>query len=304
MCPRLFGHFDRRMIMKRSRKGFYYCIPALAVICFVFVYPLLYTIVLGFFNKTLLRPQMTFAGLSQYAKLFSDDVFLKSIKNTLVWTFFSVIFQFGIGFAFAMLLHQSFVRGKTVLRILLMVPWVLPSIIGSSVWKWMYNADYGIINYLLAALHIIPGYKTWLSRPETAMACVIVVNVWKMFPLVLLMVEAALQGVSKDLKEAATLDGAKPVTVFRVVTWPAICSTCYSLILLLIIWTLNAFTFVYNLTQGGPAHETEVLAMFIHNKAFTEFNFGSASAASTVLFVITVIVSLVYFRFTKSKEEA
>lgn len=289
--------------MKRSRKGFYYCIPALAVICFVSVYPLLYTIVLGFFNKTLLKPQMTFAGFEQYIDLFTDGVFLKSIKNTFVWTFFSVVFQFGMGFAFAMILHQGFVRFKATFRILLMVPWVLPSIIGSSVWKWMYNADYGIINFILQTLHLIPEYKTWLSRPETAMAAVVVVNVWKMFPFVLLMIEAALQGVSKDLKEAATLDGATPVLVFRVVTWPAIASTCYSLILLLMIWTLNAFTFVYNLTLGGPAHETEVLAMFIHNKAFTEFDFGAASAASTVLFIITAVVSLIYFRFTKAKED-
>ncbi len=289
--------------MKRSRKGFYYCIPALAVIAFVSVYPLIYTIVLGFFQKTLLKPQLVFAGLSQYIDLFKDKIFLKSIKNTFVWTFFSVVFQFGLGFAFAMILHQGFVRFKATLRIMLMVPWVLPSIIGSSVWKWMYNADYGIINYILKALHIIPEYQTWLSDTDTAMAAVIVVNVWKMFPFVLLMIEAALQSVSKDLKEAATLDGAGPVTVFRVVTWPAISSTCYSLILLLMIWTLNAFTFVYNLTLGGPAHETEVLAMLIYNRAFTEFDFGSASAASTVLFIITAIVSVIYFRLTKAKED-
>ena len=138
-----------------------------------------------------------------------------------------MFFQFTLGFAMALLLHQQFVKGKTVLRIFLMVPWVLPSVIGSAVWKWMYNADYGIINYVLKTIGVISQNKTWLSSPDTAMLSVIVVNVWKMFPYVMLMIEAALQGVSKELKEAAVIDGAGKFEIFRNVTWPAIAPQCY-----------------------------------------------------------------------------
>lgn len=289
---------------KIVRSGVLYVAPAFAIVALVMLYPLLYTLVMGFFENTLFMKVPEFCGVEQYAALFRDKVFTGSIVHTLEWTVGSVVCQFALGFAMALVLHQSFVRGKTVLRILLMVPWVLPSIIGSAVWKWMYNADYGLINYVLSSLGLIDGYQTWLSSPDRAMLSVIAVNVWKMFPYVMLMIEASLQGVSKDLKEAALIDGAGKLDIFRNVTWPAIAPQCYSVLLLLTVWTLNAFTFVYNLTEGGPAHATEVMAMFIYRKAFTDFDFGMASAASTVLFLICMAVSMVYIRMTREEETA
>lgn len=289
---------------KIVRSGVLYVAPAFAIVALVMLYPLLYTLVMGFFENTLFMKAPEFCGVGQYAALFKDRVFTGSIVHTLEWTVGSVVCQFALGFAMALVLHQSFVRGKTVLRILLMVPWVLPSIIGSAVWKWMYNADYGLINYVFSSLGLIDGYQTWLSSPDRAMLSVIAVNVWKMFPYVMLMIEASLQGVSKDLKEAALIDGAGKLDIFRNVTWPAIAPQCYSVLLLLTVWTLNAFTFVYNLTEGGPAHATEVMAMFIYKKAFTDFDFGMASAASTVLFLICMAVSMVYIRMTREEETA
>lgn len=291
------------MINRIKRSGILYVVPAFLIVALVMLYPLIYTLVIGFFRNTLFMKAPEFCGLDQYFKVFADDVFLGSIWHTIVWTAGSVFFQFTLGFAMAMLLHQMFVRGKTVLRILLMVPWVLPSVIGSAVWKWMYNADYGIINFVFKWLGLIEKNRTWLSSPQTAMLAVIAVNIWKMFPYVMLMIEAALQGVSKDLKEAAVIDGANKLAIFRNVTWPAIAPQCYSILLLMTVWTLNAFTFVYNLTEGGPAHATEVMAMFIYKKAFTDYDFGLASAASTVLFALCMLVSLVYIRLT-NKEDA
>lgn len=282
--------------------GLVFVMPSLLIIGIVMLYPLGYTLSLGFFKKTLLKPVPVFAGFSQYAKLFTDSVFLKTIVNTFVWTIGSVTFQFLLGFALALLLHQDFVKFKVIWRIFLMVPWVLPSIIGAADWKWMLNGDYGIINYILTSLHIIPGYKTWLSTTNTAMATVIFVNVWKMFPYVLLMIEAALQGVSKEIKEAAIIDGSNKFTTFKVATWPAIAPTCYTLIILLTIWTLNAFTFVYALTGGGPAHSTEVLALYINIKAFQNLDFGLASSASSVLFVLSFVTGLLYLHMSKRED--
>lgn len=284
---------------KVRQSGIPYVVPALAMVALVMLYPLVYTLIISFFKNTLFMKATEFFGIGQYKALLEDRYFVGSISQTLVWTFGSVFFQFTLGFAMALLLHQQFVKGKTVLRIFLMVPWVLPSVIGSAVWKWMYNADYGIINYVLKTIGVISQNKTWLSSPDTAMLSVIVVNVWKMFPYVMLMIEAALQGVSKELKEAAVIDGAGKFEIFRNVTWPAIAPQCYSVLLLMLVWTLNAFTFVYNLTGGGPAHSTEVMAMYIYKKAFTDFDFGMASAASTILFVICMLISLIYIRLTK-----
>lgn len=290
------------LIMKRFKhSGVGYVLPAVAIVMVVMLYPLIYTLVMGFFQNTLFMKTPVFSGIYQYKQLFADKVFVGSILNTFVWTFGSVFFQFSLGFILAMVLHQSFVKYKTILRILLMVPWVMPSIIGSAVWKWMYNADYGIINYLLQSIGIIEKNQTWLSNPKFAMWAVIAVNTWKMFPFILLMIEASLQGVSKDLKEAAVVDGANAFHIFRNVTWPSIAHTCYSTIFLMIIWTLNAFTFIYALTGGGPAHKTEVMSMFIYKKAFTDYDFGMASAASTILFVFSMLVSFIYLRLTKEE---
>lgn len=291
------------MIRRWSRSGVFYALPAMLVVAAVMLYPLLYSLTMGFFENTLYNPTPKFVGIDQYVTLFGSKIFLNSIVHTLEWTFGSVTFQFLFGFMVALLLHQPFVKGKTVLRILLMVPWVLPSVIGSSVWKWMYNADYGLINYVLTALGLIPKSQTWLSGAATAMNSVIIVNVWKMFPFVLLMVEAALQGVPNELKEAAVIDGANRFQIFKAVTWPAISPACYSVLLLLIIWTLNAFTFVYTLTEGGPAHKTEVMAMYIYKKAFTDYDFGTACAASMVLFALSMIVCFVHNRVTRQGEE-
>ncbi len=289
---------------KVKQSGILYIVPALLIVALVMLYPLVYTLVMGFFKNTLFMEAPEFFGIGQYIKLFGDEVFVGSIGHTLVWTFGSVFFQFTLGFVMAMILHQDFVKGKTVLRIFLMIPWVLPSVIGSAVWKWMYNADYGLINFLLKAIGLIDENRTWLSSTQTAMPAIIAVNVWKMFPYVMLMIEAALQGVSKDLKEAALIDGANKFEIFRNVTWTAIAPQCYSVLLLMTVWTLNAFTFVYNLTEGGPAHSTEVMAMFIYKKAFTDYDFGLASAASTVLFSICMIISLVYIVMTNRREDA
>lgn len=291
------------MIKKFKRSGVGYVLPALLVVLVVMMYPLVYTLIMGFFENTLFLESPVFCGISQYKKIFSDKVFIGSITNTLVWTFGSVFFQFSLGFALALLLHQPFVKGKAMIRILLMIPWVTPSIIGSAVWKWMYNANYGIINFIFCSLGLIEKNQTWLSNPNIAMWAVIAVNTWKMFPFILLMIEASLQSVSKDLKEAALIDGANVWNIFRNVTWPSIAATCYSTILLMIIWTLNAFTFIYAMTEGGPAHKTEVMAMYIYKKAFMNYDFGIASAASAVLFVLSMSVSLVYLYLTRDKED-
>lgn len=156
-----------------KKSGVIYIVPAMIVVAAVMFYPLIYTLIMGFFENTLYMESPRFCGFSQYAVLFGDKVFLKSIGNTIVWTAGSVIFQFSLGFLFALLLHQPFVKGKTVLRILLMVPWVLPSIIGASVWQWMYNADYGILNFIFKTLGIIEKNRTWLAGGDTAMLSVV-----------------------------------------------------------------------------------------------------------------------------------
>ncbi|MBP1995986.1 carbohydrate ABC transporter permease [Paenibacillus eucommiae] len=283
--------------------GLIYVAPAVIVIAFVMLYPLIYTFYMSFNKSDIFSDQLKFVGFSQYVELFQDKLFLNSVKATLIWTVGSVFFQFLIGFVAAVVINQSFIRFKTGLRILIMVPWVLPSIIGVNIWKWSYHPDFGIINYILKSLGIISTNITWVSGADTALLSAIIVNVWKMYPFVMLMVEASLQSVPQQLRDAAKVDGAGPVRAFLNVTMPYIASTCYTVILLLTIWTFNAFTFIYALTEGGPAHKSEILSMYIYKFAFQNFDFGMASTASVVLFAITAAFAVVYIKFFLKGDE-
>ena len=200
--------------MKRERKkhlknsGAVFILPALLVVAVVMLFPLIYNISLSFFEKTIYNPDWTFVGLDQYKKLLTSDAFLNALKNTVTWTFFSVMFQFLIGFICAMVISQDRVRYRGVWRCLIMLPWVLPSIIGSMVWKWMYHSDFGILNEILVRLGIINSALPWTGSKDLALISAIIVNVWKMFPLVLMYIEASLQSVPRSLEDAAVVDGA------------------------------------------------------------------------------------------------
>ncbi len=280
-----------------------YVIPAALIILFVMIYPLIYTFVLSFYKNDLFGSSMEFIKFEQYKKLFSDPVFILSIKNTFLWTIGCVSFQFLLGFLAAGVLNQEFIKYKMLIRILIMLPWVLPSVIGVNIWKWSYHSDFGIINGFLKFTGIVNDDIQWLTSGSTAMTAAIIVNVWKMFPFVMLMMEAALQSVPRNLKDAAKVDGCNDVSAFFKVTVPYISATSLTVLLLLTIWTFNAFTFIYVLTEGGPVHRTEILPMFIYKSSFRNYDFGKASAAGVVLFSITTIFSIFYFKFFFKEEK-
>lgn len=282
----------------RRHVGIFYVLPAILVVAGIMFFPLFYTIVLSFFKQNVFTQKMTFVGFDQYIKLFSDPIFYKVTKNTTLWTVGSVLFQSLIGFSLAMIVHKINKNLQTIVRILLVVPWVIPGIAAVLVWQWSYHTDYGIINEFLKQLGLIGTSISWLGNTKTSLISSIIVNVWKMTPLVMLLIEAALQNVPAELKEAARVDGATRIKVFSVVTMPHLAPILKTTVLLLTIWTLNAFTYIYILTTGGPNYSSEILSLYIYRKAFQDFNYSYASAASVALFLLTAIFSTIYIRFT------
>lgn len=292
--------------LKRTRRlklgNYLYVLPALLIVALVMLVPLIYTLVTSLFKVNIYSNTYAFVGLKNFQTIFKDSIFHLTIRNTLRWTIGSVVFQFLVGFLLANVLDMNCIRGKSVVRILLMVPWVLPGVVSVLVWQWMYHSDFGIINQMLKNLGIITKSISWVSSVDTAMIAAIIINVWKMSPFVILMTEAALKNVAEDQKEAAVIDGANSAQVFWHVTMPAIAPTCNTVILLLTIWTMNAFTFIFVLTEGGPAHMTEILSLYIYSTYFKSYNLGKASAASTVLFACTATVALLYNKFVIGRD--
>ena len=282
--------------------NYLYVTPALIFITFVMLIPLGYNLVSSFHRVNIFTNESSFVGFDNFIALFNDRMFLSSIGNTLHWTIGSVALQFSIGFILANILNMDVIRGKTVIRIALMVPWVLPSVVSGLTWQWMYHAEFGIISEVLRRVGLIEQSIPFLSNPNTAMNAIIAVNVWKMVPFVILLTEASLQNVSSELKEAARIDGAGSIRVFSNVTIPSISSTINTVILLLTIWTMNSFTFIFIMTEGGPASVTEILSIYIYRTYFQAYNIGRASAAATVLFVITAIIALAYHKFVIGRD--
>ena len=291
----------KRMKLGRKDTGTLYIVPALLVVASVMLFPLLYNISLSFFEKSIYNPDWNFVGIEQYKMLLTDKGFLNALKNTVIWTFFSVLFQFAIGFICALVLSQERARCRGIWRCLIMLPWILPAVIGSMV--WMYHSDFGILNTILMNMGIIDSALPWTGSKELALISAIIVNTWKMFPLVILYIEAALQSVPGSLHDAAAVDGANVWNRFKVITWPHISGTCKTVVLLLTIWTLNAFTFIFVLTGGGPGTSSQVLSMFIYKEAFQNFNFGRAATASSILFVIVALFSSIYIKSTIGGDE-
>jgi len=283
--------------------GYLFILPALLTVGFVMVLPVLYTIYMSFQEVNVYTNTIKFVLFKQYTKLVNDPVFFMAVKNTLIWTVGSVVFQFLIGFVIANILNMKVIRYKSTMRILLMVPWVLPSVVSAMVWQWCYHADFGIINEILKSIGLLKESVSWLSSTKTALPATIVVNIWKMVPFVILMTEAALQGVSVEMREAAIVDGANSWQAFRNVTMPQIRPTVNTVILLLTIWTMNAFTFIYILTEGGPAHHSEIISMYIYQNAFKEYNYGRASAASVILLILTGAITMFYNKYIIGGED-
>lgn len=291
-----------KLLNYRKFEKYLFIIPSVLVVALIMGFPVVYNIFLTFFKSNIYSDTLQFAGISQYIEVFKDSIFLLSIKNTFVWTILSVLFQFFLGFLAAVILNQSFIKGRAVLRVLILVSWVIPSIVGVTLWQWCYHADFGIINAVLMKLGIISKNFSWLSGKTTALYSAIIVNIWKFFPFTMLFIEAALKSVPKEIEEAARLDGANAFRTFLTVTVPHIASTCITIVLLLTIWAFNNFVFLFILTKGGPAHYSEILSIYIWKKAFKSFDFGMASTAGIVLFAIIIIFTIIYNKFLNKED--
>jgi multiple sugar transport system permease protein len=270
--------------------------PALLVLGGMLLYPLGYVAVESFFDVAPLRHVgWGSAGLGNYRRLFHDSQVADSIFRTVTWTVVSVLLQFLIGLAVALALRGPF-RGRPAVRMLLLVPWATPAVVGALAWKWVYHGQYGLLNALLGTAGLGGLERAWLGDPSTALGAVIAANVWRGFPFIAVMLGAALANVPAELHEAASIDGASRWQELRYVTLPQLRPAILLATLLSGIWTFNNFSTIYILTGGGPAGRTDILVTFVYRNGFQYFEFGYAAALSVMLFVIVLVPSVAYVR--------
>ncbi len=268
--------------------------PALVFIGFIVAWPLLETIRLSFTDATL--GGESYIGLKNYIDLFNSGKFYDIVGRTFYWMFLSVTLKLVMGLIGACLLNAA-IPGKALFRILIMPPWVIPIAIGVIGWKWMYNGYFGLISGLLQEFGILDERIALLSTKTSAFYSAIVTDVWVGTPMVTLFFLAAMQGVSRDLYEAAWVDGAGRWYRFRRITIPQIMPVIVSMALLSAIWTFNSFEIIWILTEGGPRGATTTLIIDTYKVAISSQRFGEGAARAVVIVVLLALFSLAYLYF-------
>jgi multiple sugar transport system permease protein len=270
--------------------------PSLILFAGLLLFPIIRGLILSFTNAEMLMPPGTerFIGGQNYVRMVSDPAFWHSLGVTVVYTFWVVVGAYAIGLATALLLHPRF-RGRTLFRLLAFLPWAVPEVVAVLVWRWMFDYQYGVVNFFLRSLGVIGGNLGWLTLPGLALPAVIVVTIWKQFPLATLMLLAGLQAIPEHLYEAARMDGANRVQEFWHVTLPGLKPVNAVLLLLLALYSFKRVTLVYVLTGGGPAAATEVLSIQTYLQAFRFFQVGYGSAVGSAMFVVMLAFTVVYF---------
>ena len=295
-------------IMKSRKKyafiGYLFVVPAVVYMLVFIGYPIVYNWVISFQDATALTLRQTnrdFIGLANYTTIFADGTFRAAILHTFIYTIGCLVIQFIFGLAFALFFAKSFHLSKPI-RGLVVISWMLPVTVTALVFKFMFAQDSGIINAILMNLHLIQKPVGWLLNGNTAMGVLILANSWVGIPFNMLLLTTGINNISKDVYEAASIDGASKRQQLFKITLPLLRPTIMSVLVLWFVLTFKVFDLVYVMTGGGPVDATEVLSTYSYKLSFELFHFGEGAAAANVLFVCLFVVALIYLR-TTTKEE-
>ena len=270
-------------------------LPTLVTLALVLAYPIYYAAYLSMHKVTLVQLRtgvFPFVGFDNYLKVLDDPLFLLSLTNTLLFTAFTVVSEVVLAVAIAILINQQDIWTSRITRFLILLPYAVPPIANGLIWSFIYNGKLGFLNRLLYSVGIIDGPIDWTANADTALYAVAVPYIWRTLPFAILLVHAALQGINKELFEAASVDGAGAWHRFRYITWPSMSTLYVTCTLLSMIFTVGDFNSVYLLTGGGPADLTHVLATLgIRYLRLDQVGLAMAS----IVCALPLILPLVYF---------
>ncbi|MDI4645188.1 carbohydrate ABC transporter permease [Cohnella hashimotonis] len=250
--------------------------PVLVYLLAIMLLPFGWALYLSFTDKTVGMPAH-FIGLGNYVDLLKDPTFWKTVKNTIIFTAVAVVLKSAFGMVMALVLNEKIIF-RNLFRVLLFLPWTIPTIVSVFTWQWIYSDVGGVLNYLLLKINAIGRPIGWLAKPDLAMMSVIIVNVWRGIPFMGIAILAGLQSVSKEMYEAAMLDGAGAVKRFFYMTLPSVKEVTILAAVMTTIWTLNDFEIIWLLTRGGPDNGTQVLSTLSYTIGFLNMSLGKAIA--------------------------
>jgi trehalose/maltose transport system permease protein len=289
------------LLERQRRLAWFLIVPAVFVVFMVIGYPLIQVLIYSVLKYKLdgVTPP-SFVGLSNYLFILSDPDFWLAVQNTLIFSVFSVTLECVLGLTVALVANSNF-KGRSILRVAILIPWAIPTVVSSKIWAWMFNDIYGVVNVLLINFHLIPQKIAFLAKPETALPVIIAVDVWKTTPFMALLLLAGLGLIPGDLYEAASIDGASKIRQFFSLTLPLVMPT---LLVALIFRTLDALRVfdIFYVMVGGQGN---MATMAIYNQQWlvSFLDAGVGSAASVIILVIIMAFVVLYTRFSKTSFE-
>lgn len=275
--------------------------PAVAYMALFFGYPLVKNIIMGFQDYTIstfFTGEAPWVGWGNYVAVITGPLFGTALMNTIIFTIGSIAGQFLLGLGLALFFRRRFPLSG-VLRSLLLLPWLIPLIVASAVWKWLLDTETGALNRLLMSTGVVDSGIPWLSSTELALFTVIVVNIWIGIPFNAVILHGGLQGIPEELYEAASIDGASRWHAFRHITWPMLRPVVSVVLVLGVVYTLKVLDVILGLTGGGPANATQILSTQAYQLSFTTFDFGQGAAVSNMLIVLALLFAVIYLRLNR-----
>ncbi len=278
-----------------------FILPSFAVMAAMVLYPFVFNVVLSFSNMSLTHfRDWKFIGIQNYLQVLSDKTFGYYLVKNVLWTAVNVFFHVVIGVSLAVVLNKN-IKGKSVYRTLLILPWAVPQYITALTWRGMFNAEYGAVNLLLSRWFGIS--VPWLATEWGAFAACLITNIWLGFPFMMIVALGGLQSIPDELYEAADMDGASRWHQFRHITLPLLKPVMVPAVTLGVIWTFNNFNVVWLVSNGGePSDKTHILVSWVYKSAFTYFRIGYGAAFSMVIFAILLTFSWSFIRRTRAAE--
>lgn len=285
---------------RRNMVPYLYVAPAAVLFIILMLVPMVNVLSYSLHDGAVTKKDTDFVWFANYVTIFSDPVFWQSVAQTLYFTVMSVVFHLLIGLSFALLLNSNRVNPalRAVLRVLFILPWLFTAVIIAIIWRLMLDPN-GVINGILLALNVIDFKVEWFSSAETALHALTFANIWAGYPLYMVSLLAGLQGIPKDLYEAAEIDGANEFQKFLFITIPQLVPIMISIALLDFIWTMQVFPLVWMTTGGGPIYATEVLSTYTYKLAFSKYEFSLAAASAIFILLVSMCATYFYIRHQK-----
>lgn len=283
----------RQNLIRKWGPGYILVTPAIVLIVLMMAYPVIQTVWFSFSKVELPTFETTFVAVENFTRVFTDQETGPLVRRTVVWVLATVVLRFVLGFTAALVFNAQ-VKGTVWMRVLVILPWTIPSVVAANLWRWILQADSGVLNQTLRAWGLPEAAVNWLGDPSAAMFSVILAYSWAGFPFVMLLILAGLQGIPDQLYEAAQVDGANWWQLFWNVTVPSLRGVLIVALILETVQGINSFDTIMVMTGGGPGGATEIWGIGIYRTGFGAFNFGGASAMSVLLFLVVLGFFVVY----------